>query len=121
MRLRSEPCGTFPAMNFSSATRHGRLPISPSGSPTTTPADHWCILRERRGPGSSEGATEIFIFTPDRPRLFATTVATLSQLGLSVFEANIHTSANGLCLNTFIVLDQQGDAPGFPSEGSRGS
>ena len=69
-------------------------------------------VRERRGPGSSEGATEIFILTPDRPRLFATTVATLSQLGLSVFEANIHTSPNGLCLNTFIVLDQQGDAPG---------
>ena len=32
----------------------------------------------------------------------------LSQLDLSVFDANIHTSADGLCLNSYIVLDQEG-------------
>jgi [protein-PII] uridylyltransferase len=33
-------------------------------------------------------------------------------LGLSVFDANIHTAANGWCLNTFIVLDAEGTPPG---------
>ncbi|MCB1684436.1 MAG: [protein-PII] uridylyltransferase [Pseudomonadales bacterium] len=70
------------------------------------------VIQDRRGPGSSDGATEICIYTPDRPGLFASTVAALSQLGLSVHEANIHTSSTGLCLNNFIVLDEQGDAPG---------
>ncbi|MEJ2089603.1 MAG: [protein-PII] uridylyltransferase, partial [Gammaproteobacteria bacterium] len=68
---------------------------------------------ERKGQVSEEGATEICIYTKDRPRLFAATVGTLSQLGLSVHDATFHTAESGWCLNSFIVLDEDtGKAPG---------
>ena len=70
-------------------------------------------LLDRRGQVSEEGATEICIHTRDREGLFATTVSALSQLGLSVHDANIHTSPSGWCLNSFIVLDADtGKPPG---------
>ena len=70
------------------------------------------VLLERKGQVSEEGATEICIYTRDRPKLFAATVGALSQLGLSVHDANIHTSEAGWCLNSFIVLDETGRPPG---------
>jgi len=70
------------------------------------------MVLERRGQVSEEGATEICIISPDRERLFAITVSALSQLGLSVHDANIHTSDNGWCVNSFIVLDDSGRPPG---------
>ncbi len=70
------------------------------------------LVLERRGQVSEEGATELCIYTRDRERLFANTVSALSQLGLSVHDANIHTAENGWCLNSFIVLDEEGRAPG---------
>ena len=66
----------------------------------------------RKGQVSYEGATEISVYVADRQYLFASTVAALNQLGLSVYDANIHTSDNGLCLNTFIVLDEHGNVAG---------
>jgi [protein-PII] uridylyltransferase len=69
------------------------------------------LLIERKGQVSEEGATEICIYTRDRPRLFAATVSALNRLGLSVHDANIHTSPGGLCLNSFIVLDAAGRPP----------
>ena len=65
-------------------------------------------LQDLKGQVSDEGATEIFLYTRDQPNLFAGSVVALNQLNLSVFEANIHTSANGLCLNTYVVLDESG-------------
>jgi [protein-PII] uridylyltransferase len=70
------------------------------------------LILERRGQVSEEGATEICIITRDRERLFATTVSALSQLGLSVHDASIHTADNGWCMNSFIVLDASGRPPG---------
>jgi [protein-PII] uridylyltransferase len=70
------------------------------------------LILDRRGQVSEEGATEICIITPDRERLFATTVSALSQLGLSVHDASIHTAENGWCMNSFIVLDESGRPPG---------
>jgi [protein-PII] uridylyltransferase len=55
-----------------------------------------------------EGATQIFVYTRDHPNLFAATVAVLDQLDLSVVDARIHTSAQDLVLNTFMVLDPDG-------------
>ncbi|HEX7036843.1 MAG TPA: [protein-PII] uridylyltransferase [Pseudomonadales bacterium] len=64
------------------------------------------MLLDLGGIGPSEGATEIVLFTHDQPNLFAASVATLSQLQLSVHDANIHTSENGLALNTYVVLEE---------------
>jgi [protein-PII] uridylyltransferase len=69
------------------------------------------VVHERKGQVSNEGATEVSIYVADRQYLFASTVAAFNQLGLSVYDASIHTSHEGLCLNTFIVLDEKGKAP----------
>lgn len=61
-----------------------------------------------KGQGPNEGATEIVLYTHDQPNLFAASVAALNQLELSVHDANIHTAANGLCLNTYVVLNDDG-------------
>jgi len=65
-------------------------------------------LQDLKGQVSHEGATEIFLYTRDQPNLFAASVVALDQLNLSVFDADIHTSSNGLCLNTYVVLDEKG-------------
>jgi [protein-PII] uridylyltransferase len=75
------------------------------------------MLIDLKGQVSSEGATEIVLFTRDQPNLFAASVAALSQLELSVHDANIHTAANGLCLNTYVVLEDDGSPP--PRDGGR--
>jgi len=65
----------------------------------------------RRGQISGESAAELVIYTMDRPRLFAACVTALNQLGLEVVDANIHTSEDGQCLNTFTVLERSGEGP----------
>jgi [protein-PII] uridylyltransferase len=67
------------------------------------------LLVDMRGQVHGDGATEILLYTRDQPNLFAASVAGLSQLDLSVHDAHIHTARNGLCLNTYIVLDESGN------------
>ncbi len=55
-----------------------------------------------------EGGTQIFIYTEDRPNLFAIMVSTLEQLHLSVVDARIITSDSNFSLDTYIVLDEEG-------------
>jgi len=66
------------------------------------------ITVDLKGQGPNEGATEIVLYTRDQPNLFAASVAAINQLELSVHDAIIHTAANGLCLNTYVVLDDDG-------------
>ncbi len=66
------------------------------------------LVRGMLGDVSDEGATEIFLFTKDQPRLFASSVMAIDQLGLSIHDARIHTSENGNCFNTYVVLDESG-------------
>lgn len=61
-----------------------------------------------KGQTPNEGATEIVLYTRDEPSLFAASVAAIDQLKLSVHDAIIHTADNGLCLNTYVVLDDDG-------------
>jgi len=56
-----------------------------------------------------DGATQIFVYTRDLPNLFAATVAALDQLHLTVMDARIITSNSGFSLDTYIVLDENGD------------
>lgn len=56
-----------------------------------------------------EGATQIFVYTRDLPNLFAATVAGLDQLHLTVMDARIITSTNHYSLDTYIVLDENGE------------
>lgn len=57
----------------------------------------------------SRGATEILIYTTDSPRLFALITTVLDQLQLNVLSANINTTAEGMALDTFYVLETDGN------------
>ncbi|MBL4606381.1 MAG: [protein-PII] uridylyltransferase, partial [Pseudomonadales bacterium] len=62
-----------------------------------------------------DGGTQIFIYTEDRPNLFAVMVSTLEQLHLSVVDARIITSHSNFSLDTYIVLDEDGTPIGDDS------
>ena len=52
--------------------------------------------------------TDIFIYGPDRDDLFAHTTALLDQLSLNVLSARIQTTAQGLSINSYLVLEEDG-------------
>ncbi len=55
------------------------------------------------------GGTEIFVYTKDEDYLFAIITATLEQLGLNIIDARAITSNDGYTLDTFLVLDRDGN------------
>lgn len=59
-------------------------------------------------PESSRGATEVFIYTVNRDGLFAAVTVTLDRLGFSVQEARVLGTASGMALDTFWLLEADG-------------
>jgi len=59
-------------------------------------------------PYQHEGATQIFIYMPDRSGLFATTTAVIASLNLHIQEAKIITSSTGFAWDTYLVLNDHG-------------
>jgi len=59
-----------------------------------------------------EGGTQIFIYAPDQHDFFAVTVAAMDQLNLNIHDARIITSSSQFTLDTYIVLDNDGDSIG---------
>ncbi|WP_285258628.1 [protein-PII] uridylyltransferase [Halopseudomonas bauzanensis] len=55
-----------------------------------------------------EGATQIFLYTPEQHDLFAVTAAAMDQLNLSIQDARVITTTNRFSLDTYIVLDADG-------------
>ncbi|MBK1644368.1 [protein-PII] uridylyltransferase [Thiocapsa imhoffii] len=60
-------------------------------------------------PVTARGGTEIFIYTRDRANLFGRITALLDQVGLSVLDARVITTIDGMAVNTYQVLDQDGN------------
>lgn len=54
------------------------------------------------------GGTEIFVYTKDVNYIFATITAIIEKLGLDVIDARIITTNDGYALDTFLVLDRDG-------------
>lgn len=53
-----------------------------------------------------ETATQIFIFAPDTPHVFAAATTALTNLNLNIQDAKIYRSNSGYTLDTFFVLDE---------------
>lgn len=63
-------------------------------------------------PVSKRGGVEIFVYAKSSYDLFAVTTATLDQLGLDILDARIMTTSGGYVLNSFQVLEQNGEKIG---------
>ncbi len=68
-------------------------------------------MRETVGQGH-EGATQIFIYTEDTDHVFAAVATALDQLNLNIQDAKIYNSPSGKVLDTFYVLDHNGEPLG---------
>ena len=71
-------------------------------------SDQPLILIRQTTQREFEGATQIFIYAADQHDLFAVTVAAMSQLNLTIYDARILTSTSQFTLDTYIVLDADG-------------
>jgi [protein-PII] uridylyltransferase len=54
--------------------------------------------------------TEVILYTPDHPGLFAKIAGVMSLNGTSIVDAKIMTMANGMALDTFWIQDEHGGA-----------
>ncbi|QDF67772.1 bifunctional uridylyltransferase/uridylyl-removing protein GlnD [Shewanella sp. SNU WT4] len=57
---------------------------------------------------SSRGGTELFIYCPDKPKLFATVMAVLDNKNINVHDALVMSSKDHYALDTFVILEQDG-------------
>jgi [protein-PII] uridylyltransferase len=58
---------------------------------------------------ATRGGTEIFVHAKDQHALFADVVAEIDRRNLNVHDAQVMISKDGYVLDTFMVLDQNGD------------
>ena len=63
------------------------------------------LIREQ----THRGGTELFICTQDENYIFALTTAAIARLGLNITDARIITSKNGITMDTFILLEKNGE------------
>ncbi|MEE8321320.1 MAG: [protein-PII] uridylyltransferase [Gammaproteobacteria bacterium] len=64
------------------------------------------VLVRRR---TDRGGSQVFIYTRDADKIFAASTRALDQMGLNIVDARIITSDNGFALDTYVVLENDGD------------
>lgn len=67
------------------------------------------LIKETTTVRQVEGATQIFIYTRNSPYLFAAIADALEKLDLSIQDARIYNSNADFAIDTFIVLDADGN------------
>lgn len=72
--------------------------------------DDSLILIQNPSTESEQAHSSIFIYSVDRPNLFATTVIALHKLALAIQDARILTADNHFSLDTYTVLEEDGQA-----------
>lgn len=73
---------------------------------TTSPASDLPLVLVRSE--TPRGGTAVFVYAKDHEHLFAVTTAALDQLGLNILDARIITTRTGFTLDTYMVLDEDG-------------
>lgn len=58
---------------------------------------------------TERGGSEIFIYMPDQDNIFATSTRVMKQLGLTILDARIITSNDGFTIDSYIVLERDGN------------
>jgi [protein-PII] uridylyltransferase len=58
---------------------------------------------------TERGGTAVCVYAPDHPHLFAITTSALDQLGLNIVDARIITTRSGHTLETYMVLEEDGE------------
>ena len=65
----------------------------------------------------AERGTTVFVYTRDRDLLFAVSTGVLAQLGLTILDARLNTTADGYALDSYVVVE--GDGSPIDSDGRR--
>ncbi|HHH37957.1 MAG TPA: [protein-PII] uridylyltransferase [Sedimenticola sp.] len=65
------------------------------------------LVALRKSP--TRGGTEILVYGEDQDALFALTTGILDQLGLNIACAHLETADTGMMLNSFLVLEEDGN------------
>ena len=69
------------------------------------------VFTRESAPQPGEAAsTNLFVYSHDRPGIFATLVTLVDRANLSVYEAKLFTADDGRCCNQLILLDAEGQA-----------
>ena len=58
---------------------------------------------------TSRGGSEVFVYMKNRDNIFAATTRILDKLGLNIVDARIITSANEYTLDSYIILEKNGE------------
>lgn len=61
------------------------------------------------GQHKTRGGSEVFIYCKDMPNLFATVATILNHKNLDIHDAQIMSSKDGFVMDTFVVLEPNGD------------
>ncbi|MGL4207721.1 MAG: bifunctional uridylyltransferase/uridylyl-removing protein GlnD [Aeromonadaceae bacterium] len=61
------------------------------------------------GQHAARGGSELFLYCRDMPNLFATVAAILDHKNLNIHDAQIMSSKDGYVMDTFVVLEPNGD------------